>query len=131
MTLSISLQCHTPLLSPLVLLPMFTCKLQGVLLLPQWHLALNFPYSLPQIAKHIHTCSRLRSLPALPVPYGLLTCSYWIKEALAGSTHKAAPVGRKQRMPWFQQQQFRLHLLQCHFMAAFSVSDSVNVLHDQ
>ncbi|XP_030337506.1 deubiquitinase DESI2-like isoform X3 [Strigops habroptila] len=81
----------------------------------------HFSAALAEIAKHIHTCSRLRSLPALPVPYGLLTCSYWIKEALAGSTHKAAPVGRKQRMPWFQQQQFRLHLLQCHFMAAFSI----------
>lgn len=50
---------------------------------------------------------------------------------MAGSTHKAAPVERKQKMPRFQQQQFGLHLLQCHFMAAFSVSDSVNMLHDQ
>lgn len=130
MTLSLSPQCHASLLSFLIFLPTLACKLQGALLLPHWHLALNFPYSLLQTAKHIHTGSRLRSLPALPVPYGLLTSSYWIKEAWLGLLTKQLLWKEKQRMPWFQQQ-FRLHLLHCHFMAAFSVSNSVNVLHDQ
>jgi len=43
---------------------------------------------------------------------------------------KAAPVKRKQRMPRLQQQ-FSLHLLQCLFRSAFSVTNFVNLLHDQ
>lgn len=41
---------------------------------------------------------------------------------MAWSTHKAASLEKKQRMLQFLLQQFRL-CLQCHFMAAFSVSE--------
>lgn len=67
------------------------------------------------------TCLRLSSLPALPVPYGLLTSSYWNEEAWLGLLTKQL-LWKKTRMLQFLLQQFRL-CLQCHFLAAFSVSE--------
>lgn len=61
-----------------------TCKMQGAFFVLSLPLSSEVSLLSTADCQACLTCLRLNSLPALPVPYGLLWSSYWNKEAWLG-----------------------------------------------